>query len=840
MRTRPCGPSVFLLLAIGCMASDQLPPEGASASPVPPSQPAPAPRQGAQQAQAAPPQPQAAPPQGGSQQAQAAPASPDGWPRTSKTPQATFTMYPPQLDSWDGGAIQFRTAASVQPADENAPARFGVLEFQARTLTDTMARVVELRDLRIVKATFPSASAEETASYLEGFRKGLLPSKSPVIALDRLEAQLAIAGAQRKAREQRVRNDPPRIVFSEQPAALVLVDGKPAWREVQSSTLERVINTRALLARQRGASEVFLHLLDGWVSAPSLQGPWTVRKDVPAGLNALAEEAASSGTVDLLSGAEDPATKRRPSLQDGVPRVVVAQEPTEVITFDGQPNWVPLQGTTLLYVENTTANVFRSTEGQRIHVLISGRWFASASLDGPWTFVPGKDLPSDFAKIPDSSPKENVKASIPGTRQAKEAAIAAEVPQTAVVYPDKVQFKPQPSGAPVVEPIEGTGLSYVANSPDPVIQVPSSGWFAVQNGVWFTAHAFDGPWKVATKVPAEIYAIPVSSPVHYVTYVRVYTVSPTYVVVGYTSGYMGAVVTTGDVVVYGTGYAYPAYVGGSAWYPWPLTYGYSVGITFTPWTGWTFGFMAVGGPWFAAAPYWGAYRYPYAYGGFHHPYGGAAYGARGAAAWGAGGWAATSGDVYRQWGSTAAVTRNSAGYNAWTGNARYSQAGRSYNSTNGRVSAGQRTSVQNAYTGGYASGARGATYNPTTGVGAAGSVATAGNARTGSQVSAGSGVVTGPGGQATSVAGATGERGSVARAGGDYYATRDGNVYRSAGSGGFEQVTPGGSGASPSSSQSASLEQQQAARSLGQQRASSGGMGAAAGRAGRGGGGRGR
>jgi len=62
-------------------------------------------------------------------------------------------------------------------------------------------------------------------------------------------------------------------------------------------------------------------------------------------------------------------------------------------------------------------------------------------------------------------------------------------------------------------------------------------------------------------VPPLIYTIPPTSPLHYVTYVRVYSSTPTTVLVGYTSGYYGTVLTSDGVVVYGTGYTYPAYVG---------------------------------------------------------------------------------------------------------------------------------------------------------------------------------------------------------------------------------------------------------------------------------------
>jgi hypothetical protein len=95
---------------------------------------------------------------------------------------------------------------------------------------------------------------------------------------------------------------------------------------------------------------------------------------------------------------------------------------------------------------------------------------------------------------------------------------------------------------------------------------------------------------VAATVPSVIYTIPASSPLHYVTYVRVYSSTPTTVFVGYTPGYYGTVMTTDGTVVYGTGYVYPVYVG-AVWYPPPPTYGWGVGFA----TGIFFGFAISGG-----------------------------------------------------------------------------------------------------------------------------------------------------------------------------------------------------------------------------------------------------
>ena len=112
-----------------------------------------------------------------------------------------------------------------------------------------------------------------------------------------------------------------------------------------------------------------------------------------------------------------------------------------------------------------------------------------------------------------------------------------------------------------------------------------------QNGVWFSGTGPAGPWVVAATVPSVIYTIPASSPLHYVTYVRVYSSTPTTVFVGYTPGYYGTVLSSDGVVVYGTGYYYPPYVG-AVYYPPPYyTYGYGAGFT----VGLFFGFAMSGG-----------------------------------------------------------------------------------------------------------------------------------------------------------------------------------------------------------------------------------------------------
>jgi hypothetical protein len=87
---------------------------------------------------------------------------------------------------------------------------------------------------------------------------------------------------------------------------------------------------------------------------------------------------------------------------------------------------------------------------------------------------------------------------------------------------------------------------------------------------------------VATEVPEEIYTIPPSSPVYYVTFARVYDSDTNSVEVGYTPGYTGSYEDEGTSV-YGTGYDYQPWCG-SYYSGWGWSWGY--GYTYYPWYGW--------------------------------------------------------------------------------------------------------------------------------------------------------------------------------------------------------------------------------------------------------------
>ena len=221
-----------------------------------------------------------------------------------------------------------------------------------------------------------------------------------------------------------------------------------------------------------------------------------------------------------------------------------------------------------------------------VYYLVAGRWFSAPDFTGPWTFAT-PTLPADFKKIPLEHERSRVLASVPGTDQAAEAVLLAQVPQTARV--NKKELKaPEVAyqGDPQFEPIETTTVQRAVNTDKDIFKVGDLYYMCYQ-GVWFVGKSATGPWEVAETVPQEIYKIPASSPAHHVTYVTVEDDDDDeWVTFAAAAGYTGMMVAWG-CAVWGTGWYYPPYSGLrrllSVLLPHFPTYGYSA--WYNPWTG---------------------------------------------------------------------------------------------------------------------------------------------------------------------------------------------------------------------------------------------------------------
>jgi hypothetical protein len=494
-------------------------------------------------------------------------AQDSSWPRQFDSSSGSFVIYEPQPEDLNGDLLSSRAAFSLQRSGDAQPV-FGVLWFTEHVQVDRDSSTATGRDLDVLKVRMPGITTAEASRYEhlvenEALRWDLSGS------LDDLKAGLA-ATERERASVANLDNAPPKILFVNERAILVVYDGPPALEPIEGSSLQRVANTPYAVTFDPRMRTYYLSGANAWYRAENPLGPWTAIANPPAAVRDVVPPDTSSD--DQMSGPP--------------PRVITATEPTELISTDGKPQYAPLVGGDLLYVVNTESDVLRLVDSQQLYVLLAGRWFRAPSPDGPWTFVRGDQLPAVFRQVPPDSPMAHIRASIPGTDEADDAVADAEIPQTSAIRRDDSSLDVTYDGAAQFETIDGTDMRYAINTDAEVIFADGR-YYACDQGVWYISDSPDGPWQVSETRPVNVDDIPPSCPVYDVRYVYIYDATPSYVYCGYLPGYYGCYPYYGTVV-YGTGYRYRPWRH-RHYYSRPCTWGFHA--RYNPWLGrWSFGY----------------------------------------------------------------------------------------------------------------------------------------------------------------------------------------------------------------------------------------------------------
>lgn len=487
------------------------------------------------------------------------------WPRSFALDGDSFiVLYEPQVSAWeDFRRLDALVAAEYRETTEAEPI-FGVIGLRGDTALSSDDRSVVISNMQVTQIDF-SALDRKQIGKLSVEVGQLLPTEPMALAEERV--LVSLANFEQVTDIEGLKADPPIIFVSQDAGRLIQTDGAAIFAPVQGAPgVEFVLNTNWDLFRVNGI--YWLRDDTSWVTAPALDGAWTMATNLPPELSSLPDDGNWTETREALEPV---------AYDENTPTFFYSDAPAELILFNGPRVFEDVPGGNLEWASNSEADLFRLETTGEYYYLVSGRWFSAPSLDGPWTFAT-PDLPVDFQNIPDDVPYYTVRSSVPGTSEANEARLRAAIPELArVKLADLTAPEIAYSGDPVFEPIEGTDLAYAVNTEAQVIQVQDK-YFLVADGIWFVSDSPTGPWAPATRIPEPIYDIPPSSPVHNVTYVRVYDYDNYEASYGYTAGYRHGYLAWG-AFVYGTGWLYhdiwhdhhhhhyPIY------YPRPITYG---------------------------------------------------------------------------------------------------------------------------------------------------------------------------------------------------------------------------------------------------------------------------
>jgi hypothetical protein len=500
------------------------------------------------------------------------------WPKVITTSDGTtIRLYQMQPETFSDNQLKYRSAISIQD-NNNADPVFGTFWAVATVETDRDDRRLSILSVKIPNIKFADNTNAAQISMIKSTLEEQIPQVASNLQLDPILSSLEMRTEEKKV-SKNLNNTAPNIIYTNHTAILVLIDGNPKFKYNSDWGVDAVVNTPFTIVKTN--NQYYLYGAKKWFYANDVTGPYQYSGSIPNNLKKI------QTAVDNTNNA-DPAytAKTSDDALNTIPEIIVSTTPAELIQTKGEPDMSQIAGTNLLYVTNTENDIFMNTGDQKYYILVSGRWYVSLKLtNSNWQYISSNSLPSDFAKIPEGSKKDNVLASVAGTDAAREAIMDAQIPQTAKVDRKSASASITYDGSPKFESIQGTSLQYAVNSQNSVIRYRNR-YYCVEKGVWFDAPTPTGPWDVCTDRPDEVDIIPPNYPVYNMKYVYIYDVTPDWVYMGYTPGYLNTFIY-GPTVVYGTGFYYTPWWG-RYYYARPCTWGFS--MHYNPWTGWDLGF----------------------------------------------------------------------------------------------------------------------------------------------------------------------------------------------------------------------------------------------------------
>ncbi len=474
-------------------------------------------------------------------------------------------LHHPVVDRWSDYTI----LEAWVPVEVTGPVAgqqwVGALHVRVNTEVRLEDHVVVLSNPEVFEINF---SDEQTPAQVIEFARDSLRQQQQEVTLDEVILSLAEDfEPPRDASSSGFNRNPPRIVVSETPARLMLIDQRPVRAPITGTSLEQVVNTDWNLFYDTQGRSWYVINEGVWQTESLLaSGNWPTTDRLPEDFlrlpNGQRWQAVREALPPRTGGTKPPA-------------LIVSLEPTELVLIDGAPRLQAIPGADgLMEVANSASDLFQ-LDG-RWYFLAAGRWFSSTSLKDGW--APVDELPGAFAKIPQDHGRAAVRASVPGTMEAALAFIAATLPQEKTVPAGSAPAQDVVYvGAPRFEPIAGTAVERAVNTPFAVIR-HNNAYYLNYEAAWYRSDSPSGPWQATPVVPDAIYGIPPNDPLYYVTFVRPAGNQPLAdeARFTYTEGYNG-MYTIGSTAVRGTGWAYQpwiSYPGGSpVYWGYPPTFG---------------------------------------------------------------------------------------------------------------------------------------------------------------------------------------------------------------------------------------------------------------------------
>jgi hypothetical protein len=197
----------------------------------------------------------------------------------------------------------------------------------------------------------------------------------------------------------------PKVFISTRPAELILLTGPPKYAAVPNTGLLWVSNTDSDVFRMGRTGAVYYLVAGRWFSAPAFTGPWTfATPSLPPDFKKISAEHPRSRVLASVPGTDRAAEAVLLSQIPQTARVNRKELKAPEVAFQGTPEFVPIESTTVQRAVNTDKDTFKV--GDLYYLCYQGVWFQGQSPSGPWEVA--SSVPEQIYQIPVSSPAHHV------------------------------------------------------------------------------------------------------------------------------------------------------------------------------------------------------------------------------------------------------------------------------------------------------------------------------------------------------------------------------------------------------------------------------------------------
>ena len=197
----------------------------------------------------------------------------------------------------------------------------------------------------------------------------------------------------------------PKVFTSFQPAELILLTGPPKYTAVAGTGLMWVSNTESDLFRLGQKGNLYYLVAGRWFTAPDFAGPWTfATPTLPPDFKKIPLEHPRSRVLASVPGTDSAAEAVLLAQIPSTARVNKKDLKAPDVAFQGNPEFAPIETTTVQRAVNTDKDIFKI--GDLYYMCYQGVWFSGKTATGPWEVA--SSVPEAIYQIPISSPAHHV------------------------------------------------------------------------------------------------------------------------------------------------------------------------------------------------------------------------------------------------------------------------------------------------------------------------------------------------------------------------------------------------------------------------------------------------